>query len=123
DIEQKIKEGADFARLAREHSDDTESARNGGDLGFFVRGWMVPEFEQAAFNLRVGEVSDIVETEFGYHLIRCEEKKAAQPLELDAVQDELAAYVFQQKAKEKFERWVKDLRAAANIQIKDESLK
>lgn len=123
DIQKKLEEGADFAQLAREYSDDTESARNGGELGFFVRGWMVPEFEEAAFGLRVGEVSDIVETEFGYHLIRCEEKKTKADLSLELVHDELAAYIYQQKAKVKFEEWIKDLRASANIQIKDETLK
>jgi peptidyl-prolyl cis-trans isomerase SurA len=66
--------GADFAELAREFSEDN-SAMNGGDLGFFGRRRMVPPFEQAAFDLEVGEVSDVVETGYGYHLIKCLEKK------------------------------------------------
>lgn len=127
DIQKQLKAGADFASLAHKHSDDTESAKNGGDLGFFVKGWMVPAFEKAAFNLRVGEVSDVVETEFGYHLIKCEERKAATHLSYDMLPEELFAYLFQflfqQKAKPKFEAWIKALRAKANIQIKDESLK
>ena len=123
DIQKKLKAGADFAQLAREYSEDTQSAKNGGELDFFVRGWMVPEFERAAFALRVGEVSDIVETEFGYHLIRCEEMKSAASLTLDLVRDEISAYTYQQKAKVKFEEWIKDIRAKANIQIKDETLK
>lgn len=68
DIEQKLADGEDFAWLAKNHS-DCPSGRGGGDLGNFARGQMVPEFEQAAFALAVGAVSDVVETPFGYHLI------------------------------------------------------
>ncbi|MBD3411295.1 MAG: hypothetical protein GF419_13955 [Ignavibacteriales bacterium] len=73
-LKTELDNGADFAELAREFSEDN-SAMNGGDLGFFGRRRMVPPFEQAAFNLEVGEVSDVVETGYGYHLITCLEKK------------------------------------------------
>lgn len=65
----QIAEGADFGELAKEHS-DCPSGRRGGDLGSFGRGMMVPEFEEAAFALEVGETSGVVETDFGFHLIR-----------------------------------------------------
>lgn len=68
-LKQQIDDGADFADVARGHS-DCPSSRQGGDLGKFARGMMVPEFEQAAFELGVGETSDVVETPFGYHLIQ-----------------------------------------------------
>ena len=64
-----ISGGADFAELAREHS-DCPSGRSGGDLGQFGRGQMVPEFETTAFGMNVGDTSDVVETDFGYHLIQ-----------------------------------------------------
>lgn len=67
-LHKKISAGADFADAAREVS-DCPSGSGGGDLGHFGRGMMVPEFEQAAFDLEVGGLSDIVETDFGYHLI------------------------------------------------------
>lgn len=67
-LQKKISGGADFADTAREVS-DCPSGSGGGDLGHFGRGMMVPEFEQAAFDLEVGGLSDIVETDFGYHLI------------------------------------------------------
>jgi len=69
DIGQQIAEGADFADMARNHS-DCPSAQEGGDLGSFRRGMMVPEFDEAAFALEVGDVSPVIETAFGYHLIK-----------------------------------------------------
>lgn len=68
ELKRKIGEGADFAALAQENS-DCPSGAAGGDLGQFGRGMMVPEFEDAAFSLKVGEVSDVIETDFGFHLI------------------------------------------------------
>lgn len=71
----KIKAGEDFAKLAKEFSKDPGSAANGGDLGTFGRGMMVPEFEEVAFSLKAGEVSDVVKTQFGYHIIKVMDKK------------------------------------------------
>ncbi|MFO7765583.1 MAG: SurA N-terminal domain-containing protein [Pelovirga sp.] len=73
DIRQQLREGADFAELAKRHSDDTASAADGGDLGYFGRGTMVDKFETAAFALRPGQISDVVETEFGFHIIRVDD--------------------------------------------------
>lgn len=67
--------GADFARLAEEHSEDPGTARQGGDLGFFSRGQMVAPFDEAAFALGIGEISEVVETPFGYHIIKLEERR------------------------------------------------
>ncbi len=80
--------GADFAALAREHSQDPGSAKRGGDLGFIERGRMVPEFEKAAFALtKAGEISDVVQTQFGFHIIRLEERKAAARLPFEKVRE------------------------------------
>ena len=73
DILAQLKYGADFGELAAEHVTDS-TASNGGDLGTFGRNMMVPEFEEAAFALEVGELSDVVETQFGYHIILVTDK-------------------------------------------------
>lgn len=76
DLLARLREGADFEELAREHSDDPGSAAQGGDLGFFGRGKMVPEFERVAFSQREGQISDLVQTAFGFHIIQTLEKTA-----------------------------------------------
>jgi peptidyl-prolyl cis-trans isomerase D len=75
EIRREILEGLDFAEAARNNSDDYMTAGNGGDLGFFERGAMVPEFDELAFSLEIGEISEPVRTQYGYHLIKVEEKK------------------------------------------------
>jgi peptidyl-prolyl cis-trans isomerase C len=82
--------GVDFAALATAHSDDPGSAARGGDLGFFAKGRMTAAFEQAAFALKQpGDLSDVVKTEFGYHVIRLEERKPASRQPFEAVRDNL----------------------------------
>ncbi len=87
----QVREGADFAALASELSEDSGSKINGGDLGFFARDQMVKEFEEAAFSLEPGTVSELVKTEYGYHIIRVEEHRDAQQRSFEEVREELAA--------------------------------
>ncbi len=82
-IKHALKNGADFAKLAEQYSKDPGSAKNGGDLDFFSRRVMVKEFDEAAFNLKVGEVSDIVKTNYGYHLIKQTDRKPYATFEED----------------------------------------
>ena len=91
-----------FEKLAKEHSDDPGSAQNGGKLGFFGRGMMVPEFEQAVFNGKKGDIVGPVKTAFGYHIIRIDDVRAQQIKPLDEVRDEIQSLYVQQKAMELF---------------------
>ncbi|MBI4346508.1 MAG: peptidylprolyl isomerase [Elusimicrobia bacterium] len=109
---------ADFAELAKKHSDDKESSDRGGDLGFVLRGWMPSEFEKVAFGLPVGEVSEPVETQFGYHLIRVREKKAAERVTFDKLKDDLAQFLFNVSLEKELEKTAQDLRKQAQIEIK-----
>ncbi|MBK9243848.1 MAG: peptidylprolyl isomerase [Burkholderiales bacterium] len=88
--------GADFAALAKANSDDPGSASRGGDLGFVARGRMVPAFEAAAFALKQpGDLSDVVKTDFGFHVIRLEERKPAERKPFEAVRDDLVKSIAQ----------------------------
>ncbi len=111
-ILRKIKDEEDFAGLASNFSDDTASKLTGGDLGFFPRGKMVKPFEDTAFSLKPGEVSGIVETQFGYHIIKAEEKKAAsiEPLEnaKERIQQKLLQDSMRAKVSEFIEKAMKD---------------
>lgn len=114
-IAAKVKGGADFAALARKESQDEGSAKEGGDLGFFGKGRMVTPFEEAAFSLAPGQVSEVVETPFGFHLIRVEEVREAREKTLDEVRaeiekaltDEKASAVAQEAAGQDREAWAR----------------
>lgn len=111
----KIKAGEDFAALAQ--SDSTcPSSKQGGDLGFFGHGQMVKPFEDAAFALKPGEVSGVVETQFGYHIIKLTEKKAAETLKYEDVKDKVSEYLKNQKIQKDIEALLKDLRGKAKIE-------
>ena len=102
EVEQKLAAGEDFAVLAKEYSDDPGSAEVGGDLGFSPRGEMVPEFDDAMFALKVGEISESVKTEFGFHLIRLDEVLAEEMRSYDSVKTELKADIQRREAEDLF---------------------
>ncbi|RJP67783.1 MAG: peptidylprolyl isomerase [Candidatus Abyssobacteria bacterium SURF_17] len=115
DIQKKLKEGGDFAALAKEFSDCPSSAQ-GGDLGFFRRGQMVKPFDDAAFALKPGERSDIVETNFGYHIIEVTDKKSETMLSYDEIKDRLENYLKQQKVQKEVPIYVESLKGKAKIE-------
>jgi peptidyl-prolyl cis-trans isomerase C len=108
--------GKDFAALAREHSDDG-SASAGGDLGAFERGQMVPPFEQAAFALSPGEISEVVETEFGYHVIKVAAREPARTVPLEEAQEQIGNYLSQRQRQERIAAFVDGLRATHKIEV------
>src|SRR5262245_15990143 len=98
DILQQVKAGADFAELAKKYPEDEGSKPNGGDLDYFSRGRMVPEFEAVAFALEVGQVSDIVKSQFGFHIIKVVDKKPAVTRSLDEVRPQIEEQLKRQRA-------------------------
>lgn len=121
-ILEQIKKGGNFAKIAKEKSLDPGSAKNGGDLGSFSRGQMVPEFENAAFNLKVGEVSSPVKTQFGYHIIKVTEKKAGQVVEFEKIKGLLTQRLTAQKQKEVFDSYIDGLRKSYKVEINKEAI-
>jgi len=112
----KIKSGEDFAATAKTYSEDT-SASQGGTLGAIHRGQTVPAFEEAAFKLNVGQVSDVVESQFGYHIIKVTGKHPAGVAEMSEVKDRIGEFLKQKKSRETVETMVASLRAAAKVEI------
>jgi peptidyl-prolyl cis-trans isomerase D len=100
DLLKQVKAGGDFAELAKKFSEDEGSKVNGGDLDYFGRGRMVPEFEQAAFTLPPGQISDLVRTQYGFHIIKVVDKKAASTRSLDEVRAEITDQLQFQKAQQ-----------------------
>jgi peptidyl-prolyl cis-trans isomerase C len=108
--------GADFAKLAQTYSDDASKGR-GGDLGFFPKGQMVPAFEAAAFALAPNQVSDIVESPFGYHVIKVIEKRPAQSVPFSEAAPRIEQYLRQEQQQAKTKAFVDQLRAKGNVQV------
>lgn len=102
EIYKKLKEGADFAKLAEEYSDDPGSSKLGGDIGFFGKGNLDPEYEKTMFALKVGEISEPVLSSFGFHIIKLEEIHAGKTKSFDEVKDELIAEYQKDVADRKF---------------------
>jgi len=103
-VQQKLGGGGDFAQLAKEYSDDPGSAEQGGDLGWFGRGRMVPEFEEGTFKLDPGQTSGPIKTSYGYHLVQVLERDSAR---------EMDEYTAQQRKFDAFSQWLNDLRINA----------
>jgi len=114
-IRSRVEHGEDFGNLAKEHSDCPSSSQN-GDLGFFGRGEMVQEFEDAAFALEPGAVSEIVETQFGLHLIQLVEKQPESIVPLAEIKDRLTLFLKQEKGKEAAADHLSELKKTASIE-------
>lgn len=119
EIFEKLAHGADFAQLAKEHSKDPGSKDQGGELGFFARGQMVPQFEEAAFKLRKGEVSEPFQTQFGWHVVRVDERRQRAAPPFEAVKDRVVAAMIHRKA----QQIASDLRGKAQIEYIDADIK
>lgn len=123
EVLQKVRNSTDaFADLAREYSDDPSAARNGGNLGFFQRERMVPEFSETAFSMKVGAVSEPVKTQFGYHIIHVLDKKTAGKVPFEQVEKRLIAELEKEFLNEKRDEIVKQFRGSKEIELDQEVL-
>jgi len=115
-LRKRVRSGADFAELAKADS-QCPSAAQGGDLGYFKRGDMVKSFEDAAFSLEKGQISDVVETQFGYHIIKVVDKQLARTLSYNEIKDNMERFLLNQRKKEALDKFIKGLREKAKIDI------
>lgn len=114
EILEKIRKGEDFAQLAKEYS-NCPSSENGGDLDYFTKGSMVPEFEEVAFNMEIGEISDIVKTQFGYHIIKLEDKKTYPTPEFEDVKAFIETRLISDKKEEFFQQTLEKWKEQSEI--------
>jgi peptidyl-prolyl cis-trans isomerase C len=112
-ILERVRKGEDFAKLARENSDDPGSKEKGGEYDFFGKGRMVPEFEETAFKLNPGQISDLVETQFGFHIIQLEERRSATSASDPKVRQQITEKLKQ----EKLEARIEEITAASAVEV------
>ncbi len=118
-LKAKLDKGADFAQLAKENSKDPGSKDDGGNLGYFGHGQMVPQFEAVVFTLQKGQVSDPIKTQFGWHLVKLEDRRTKQPPAFEIVKDRIVQSLLLQKA----QQTATGLRAKAKIEVVDPTIK
>lgn len=119
---QEIHQGADFAQVAQKYS-ESEDAQNGGDLGFFAMGMMPPEFDEVIFSLKIGEVSDIVQTPYGYQIFKLTGEREAERIAFNEVKDQIAGVIKQQKRMMAIDLWLLDLQNNAKIVLNHQVIK
>jgi peptidyl-prolyl cis-trans isomerase C len=112
-----VKGGDKFADIAKKVSEDPGSAAQGGDLGYFRHGQMVPEFDEAAFSLKTNEVSEIITTQFGYHVIMVTDHKPAGQRSFDDVKDDIEKYLKATKGREVVQQHIKELRDKTQVEV------
>ncbi len=118
---ERLKAGESFAKLAEEVSKDVSKAK-GGDIGYFSKGQLIPEFEAACEPLKPGELSGVVKTSLGYHVILLTERKAARVRPLEEVRDQIRKQLAAQQQQRQIETYVQQLRAKAQIQFRDSAV-
>ncbi|HET6688358.1 MAG TPA: peptidylprolyl isomerase [Rubrobacter sp.] len=115
DVKQQLENGGDFAKLAKENSQDPGSAAQGGDLGCLGKGETVPEFEQAAFGAERGEIVGPVQTEFGYHILQVTDVKSEQTRSLQEVESQIRSQLATEQQSEEFNKWIEEQKKERNV--------
>jgi peptidyl-prolyl cis-trans isomerase C len=113
----QAKAGGDFAKLAQQHSQDPSSAGQGGEMPYFTRGQMVPPFEKVAFELKPGQISDVVTTQFGYHVIKVMDHKAERAVPFEEAEAKIKEYLSGQKKQERGNAFIEALKKKAKIEV------
>lgn len=113
----RVKKGEDFAAIAKEKSEDPSAKENSGDLDFFTKDRMVPEFSEQAFKMKKDEVSAPVRSQFGFHIIKLTDRKAPETMELEQAKPRLLAYLKQQKKQAEVEKLVREMREKAEVKV------
>ncbi len=114
----EARSNSDFAALARKYSDDPGAAKDGGDLGSFKKGDMLPEIESAVINMKPGEISEIVTSPLGFHIIKLEERSAEKMKLLESVKASIEEILYKKKSEERFKQWAEELRKGAAVELK-----
>lgn len=115
EVLEKLNAGEDFAKLAAEYSTDEKTKENGGELGYFAKGKMVKEFEDAAFALKVGEISEPVKTKYGYHIIKVTDHVEAAEADFEKSKEEIKEKIVQSKMDEEYATWWEDMKKEYKI--------
>ncbi|HNX90712.1 MAG TPA: peptidylprolyl isomerase [Candidatus Omnitrophota bacterium] len=117
DIKSKIEKGADFAEIAKKESNGPY-AQNGGEMGFVAQGQLLPEMDSVIFKTEKGKITDVIETQMGYHIFKIEEIEESRPLKLEEVSDFLKGQLFRKKFEENLMKWLEEKRKNAYIAYK-----
>jgi len=115
---QKARSGSDFGELAKENSDDASTAKDGGELGTFKKGEMLPDIESTLETMKPGEISDLVETPAGLHIIMLENKTVKNTKPFADVKQEIEETLYKKKSEERFNQWASELKKNATIEIR-----
>ncbi|MBP7795915.1 MAG: peptidylprolyl isomerase [Elusimicrobiales bacterium] len=122
-IRKQLLSGADFEDIAAKESDDIESSKHGGDIGYVVKGMLPESLDKVAFSIAPGEISDVIQTDFGYHIIQVTEKRIAQKIKFEMVKDDLANIMMQQSFAKELDKYIDDLKKTAKIVVFDQKFK
>ena len=117
DVLDAARRGKDFPELAKKYSQDA-SGKQGGALGFFKKGQLLPSFEGAAFSLKKGEISDVVRTEYGLHIIKVDDVKEAAPEPFESVKEKIRSTVTSEMMEQRYKEWMEELKKSAVIEIR-----
>jgi peptidyl-prolyl cis-trans isomerase D len=117
DILKQAKGGADFGELAKKYSEDESNAKNGGDLDYFGHGKMVPEFDAVAFTLQPGQISDVVKTQFGYHIIKLTDRKPGRVVPFEEAAQQIKQFLEGQKKQQHADAFIEGLKKKSKIEV------